>query len=135
MGKNYVNTISYNIITFLIWFFIALEGSQQIREEGTESSHEPAAPRVMLSLLFLTYSPRFVHVRINEPTLTHPNHQKFTICIMICPWCCILYWFGKMYTIHSSLWYLAVYFYCLDLCVLSVVSLSLYQPLIFLLPS
>ena len=78
----------------------------------------------MLSLPFLTYPTRFIHVRINEPTLTHPNHQKFTICIMICPWCCTLYWFGKMYTIHPSLWYLAVCFYCLNLCVLSVLSRS-----------
>ena len=52
-------------------------------------------------------------VTTDEPTLTHHNHPKSLVYIMVHSWCCTFYRFRQMcHDMYQLLWYHTEYFHC-----------------------
>ena len=88
--------------------------SSQHNWEGTESLYRTPIPNTCMTpaVISITHQDG-IFLTVDELTLTHHNHSKSIVYLMVHSWCCAFYGFGQIYKyIYPSLQYPAKYFHC-----------------------
>lgn len=62
--------------------------------------------------MYFYYNYNSTFITINEPKLTHHNHPKSIVYIIVHSWCYTFYGFAQIYNIYQSLLCHTEYFHC-----------------------